>query len=961
MLTFQILDGGEVLTFTLEDRPITIGTDPTCDVRLRCDGVAPVHARVEPFARDGEVQWKLVDLGSEGGTRRNGERVAQVALSVGDRIEIGDAALILGKRVLRQATARDVLDEGLRPRVRRRAAAPSGRPWLPIALGAAGGLTTLAWLLGVFDGAPGGLRAAPELIARGEWDQATRTLESLRAWAGADRARLAQIEPVAAELSRALALVARLEAEARVDAAEMSPGEQIQALKARAERSTDAGERAAIRTVLSRLADLRLAAPPSTRARHDATEASSPSGGAEVARARPVERESTPPPDARASTAAAGASAAPNTPSGDGFARAQAAFASGHLRDAARALDGADATDPKVADLRAAIATRADELAAEWVKTGEELVALGFSGDAAAMLRQRAGELPPEQGDAMAARAAELAAIAIPSVAPAPPPVATDPLRTLLRGVESAEAAFAAGAFAEARSLFVDTAEKVAGRDAKFAAELRTRAEDCALLTGLHTAVADRLVKGGKPEVTFADGHRARLVDCTSTGLRFSGDGGEEVVAWPDLPPTAVDTILRGLDAPADAYLGAAVLALTHGDPGSAEARLVSAARKDAGAKGRTDAMLARVRGESVPPGGYKIEGGGVVAATAATPLAREIESRLENALRQRDAKAREAVLADLLARGPEHLDAVVSVLRRVQATLANKLQSHPLKKNWDKVGAERDRLDAARAHALELIFDEVKYFYPYKPPAVSADQAKLYAAVQREVDVRVKAVRDVWEDSKVKVPIPATVAVEVEKLRWVSTVLDGFGERSDGVLARVRWAQSLPAEPTLTVQNFCRDPLELEAWHLARRVEALNKARLAALSPAEREQLEVTNAYRRQMGRRPLVVDMRILAAARGHCDEMERLGYFGHFSPTPGLRSPYERMRAANYAHGSSENIASNGSATGAHDAWLHSSGHHRNILGPLHTEFACGQRGRLWTQNFGAGRDFERELPE
>lgn len=962
MLTLQILDGGEVLTFTLEDRPVTIGTDPACEIRLGSDGVAPRHARVEPFRRGPEPEFKLIDLGSEGGTRRNGERIAQVALAVGDRIEIGDAALILGRKVLRRATAADVLEDGLRPRPRRRSLTPDQKSKWPLAVGGAAALVAVAWIFGVFDAPPGGLAAVPELLARGELEQAGRVLDALRvSWAGADSARLAQLDGHLAELTSARLLLTRLEAEVQAEAGRKSAGEQILELKARAERAAAGGERAVIRSVLSRLADLRLAAPPS-RTERPAAEASAPlaheddSGSAVTTSG--TGRAAAAPPAPSKPVPGESATLAP----GDALARAQAQFASGHLREAERMLAGADASAPAVIELRRAIDARADELAREWTTAGEELVALGFSGDAAAMLRQRAGELPTAQGDAMAALATELAAVRAPGVAAvAPASIASDPLGGLLRTVERAEAALAAGAFAQARFEFATAADQVAGRDARFASELRTRAEDCALLAGLHDTVSTRLQKGAKPEVAFADGHRARLIDCTSAGLRFTGDAGEEVVSWTDLPATAVDTILRGLDAPADAYLGAAVLALSTGDVGSAEARLIGAVRKDGAAKPRTDAMLARARGEAVPPGGYRVEGGGLVATAANSALTREIESRLENALRQRDAKARDAVLADLLARGPEHLDAVVSVLRRVQATLANKLQGHAVKKGWDKVAAERERLEVARAHALELIFDEVKYFYPYRPPAVSSEQAKLYAEVQREVDRRVKAVHDVWEDSQVRVPIPPTVAAEVDKLRWVTTVLDGFGERSDAVLARARWAQTLPSEPVLTVQNFCRDPVELESWHLARRIEALNKARLAALSPPEREQLEVTNAYRRMMGRRPLVVDTRILAAARGHCDEMERLGYFGHFSPTAGLRSPYDRMRAANYAHGSSENIAGNGSATGAHDAWLHSSGHHRNILGPLHTEFACGQRGRLWTQNFGAGRDFERELPE
>ena len=103
---------------------------------------------------------------------------------------------------------------------------------------------------------------------------------------------------------------------------------------------------------------------------------------------------------------------------------------------------------------------------------------------------------------------------------------------------------------------------------------------------------------------------------------------------------------------------------------------------------------------------------------------------------------------------------------------------------------------------------------------------------------------------------------------------------------------------------------------------------------------------------------EKKILAAARKHSQEMSRLGYFSHFSPTAGLRTPYQRLRLEGYMNGVSENIARVGGAEGAHVAWLHSSNHHRNLLNPSHREFATGNDGNLWTQNFGRGLEFEKD---
>ena len=75
---------------------------------------------------------------------------------------------------------------------------------------------------------------------------------------------------------------------------------------------------------------------------------------------------------------------------------------------------------------------------------------------------------------------------------------------------------------------------------------------------------------------------------------------------------------------------------------------------------------------------------------------------------------------------------------------------------------------------------------------------------------------------------------------------------------------------------------------------------------------------------------------------------------------RSPVDRLRLAGYMGGGSENCSLGDSgAEGAHVGWLHSSGHHRNILFATHREMASAVAGIYWTQNFGGGHEFEVEL--
>src|SRR5690606_26570570 len=379
----------------------------------------------------------------------------------------------------------------------------------------------------------------------------------------------------------------------------------------------------------------------------------------------------------------------------------------------------------------------------------------------------------PMRGDLEAqARACASVRPAVPDQPAKPAPVG-DPLGELLRLVEGAEAAWNGADFARARAEFAAVAERVERRDPQFGAELRARERDCAAVLDLQRTVAERLRGAAKPEVDLGGGERARLIACDGARLRFAGASGEVSILWTELPAPSIDAILRAVDAPADALLGAAVLALHAGDAPVVEQRLLAAARKDPTKKGEVDVLLARARGERVPPSGYEVRGGRF--ASAAPPAAlREIEEKIVAALRG-DRKERERVLSAVLDRDPDQLDAVVQILKRQQRAIADRLANHSFRKNWERLAAEREKLDAARQHALELIFDEQRYFYPYKPPAVSSERTTEYLAVQREVDARIEAVRKLWQGSRLRFQIPDGIAADVERYRWLSEVLEGF------------------------------------------------------------------------------------------------------------------------------------------------------------------------------------------
>jgi uncharacterized protein YkwD len=72
------------------------------------------------------------------------------------------------------------------------------------------------------------------------------------------------------------------------------------------------------------------------------------------------------------------------------------------------------------------------------------------------------------------------------------------------------------------------------------------------------------------------------------------------------------------------------------------------------------------------------------------------------------------------------------------------------------------------------------------------------------------------------------------------------------------------------------------------------------------------------------------------------------------PRGEGPGDRMKYEGYPGGGGENIHMNSggpTAQSSHDAWCHSSGHHRNILTPGWRVLGSAKWKTIWTQCFGA----------
>lgn len=971
MYTLQILDRGQTLLFPLDDRPVRFGRSNAVEVVLGEDGVADVHATFVPHAGGARLEPLAP-------TRRNGVDVSgPIELSLGDRIELGRVVVVVGRTVARPATADDVL---LAPAARNRVAVPprevlppsppKKRSLLPLLAP-----IPLVGLIAYFAMQPGdsGVQAQLALVARarqdGRVDEARVAITRLReSWQGSADDRLARLAREEESLREVDEAFARLQASVLDPAVDRTYAQWIQELT-RLEQKGSPVEKVAARMVRS---DLR-----ATLDRRSA-----PAGAGAEARDPVVADAPTPPSQAM-------------PPIGD-VDRAEVArlCQQGLFARAFELLGGAgEAAASVVADVR----TQALAAQKQVLQTARESLANGKA-DAAVQLLQGAvsrfpvtaefadlrGLLGEAQRQAVAA-AAPMQPAHAPTNAPAATPSTTEPttppatvanapataegapvaatpavdesvrmqtLAAVRAEMDAVRAAETAGDFGAAAERLAAVAKSIAERDPEFAARLVARAEEARLCAEFHAFVAEAVGVGLRPHGTTKDGASFELRATSGHRLVVDVGGAAREIGWPDVAAESVHGIAVRADVLGKAALGAASLLYKLGENAPAEALLAKALRAEPALQPEIDRVLARGRGEPADGPGYQLGKDGFVSKReAAVALsADKLAARIDAVLRGSDKKARETLVADVLAGGADSQAILVAALQKELERQVAKIEGSSLRKSLEKLDALRTRLDDARAHAKELIYDEVRYFYPYKPPAVSSDKYAEYVRTQEEVDNRVEAVRTLWSDTATKVRVPSSLRTDLDRLDWSANVLERFGRSDAALLARVDWARALPSGESVSVVDYCRTTAERDELVTWARVEAYNQIVGKQLSSAQRELLRLTNDYRAMFRHRPLAAVPTLGVAAQGHADEMSRLGYFSHTSPTPGRASPYDRMRLAGYTGGASENIALVDGAQGAIDAWRRSSGHHRNMLAAGHTELGCGGNGRYWVQNFG-----------
>jgi uncharacterized protein YkwD len=486
------------------------------------------------------------------------------------------------------------------------------------------------------------------------------------------------------------------------------------------------------------------------------------------------------------------------------------------------------------------------------------------------------------------------------------------------RAMRSADALAGRRHFTDAAVALTEAASEIS--DAALQTEVRARAED---LSAAADFLARLLGQIRDDPAHFAvtvpvPGGSGKVAGVSDAGLVVSDakGGAQHAVAIDDLPGAAFPPLLEKAKVEPEGFVGAAVLLREVKEREAYTAWMRKALAVDA-LQPVASAVHARTLGQAPPMGGYVPH-----PTDAKSILTWDERKALQNA----------AKIADLTAQ-----------MRKV----IEKVDASRQAKQVEAVAQAYRKLEDARRHALELIFDEVRYFYPYR------NRMKEYVPVQRDVDERVKKVEEAWADpASAKVRTDAALEKLLKQADDLAVEIAFLGGDAAGAVGRVERIRTYLGRE-LTVQTYFETQADLELLDYNRAILDANAKLKGDIDESEREQVRITNEYRRMFGHRRLLrLHPKLVEAARGHSDDMAKLGFFDHMSPVEGKRTPMDRMMLAGYPNTPcSENIhAGSGDPQGAHNGWVHSSGHHRNILMPNWSEMGTGRSGKFWTQNFG-----------
>lgn len=562
-------------------------------------------------------------------------------------------------------------------------------------------------------------------------------------------------------------------------------------------------------------------------------------------------------------------------------------------------------------------------------------------------------------------------------------PLAAEPVLALAQDPatearDKAKALERDGALAEASQAWIVAGLAVPPGAARDDCVSRSRALD--MRVALRREIADAFPRR---RAEFGElGLSAATIDSVTTA--------ERTLPWIEAPIELLRKCARLAKASQQARAGLELEALARGSAAEKDQALVAIAKlveKQELKELDAFAAIARARNEPVPARGYVFEKGKWKSTDAVAKAAQdEGEEAIAVRLEEASAAQRDEAYRAARALGPGFVPRLRRALETRLASSAKAIEQGNVLHELEALAAQRTELDLRRKAALDLIFDEETYFYPYAPPACPPEKAKLYAGVQQKVDELVARVRETWKATR-RVRPPKEMREALVELAWlrareelrpsekavVNGAADGNGASTPDV-APVTWP-ALPdwiwgLDPTL-------DAIDLGsfAWSMEERlvhardraVLAENERRYASnaydsihrASTDEQRQIAITNDYRLMLGRCAVAWNPKLQGAAQLHSEYMANSGDFGHDERDPKRATPNDRVKLEGYPGGTGENCAMNEGAESAHVGWLHSSGHHRNILEAAHKELGSAVAGLCWTQNFGDVDEVGQEL--
>lgn len=379
------------------------------------------------------------------------------------------------------------------------------------------------------------------------------------------------------------------------------------------------------------------------------------------------------------------------------------------------------------------------------------------------------------------------------------------------------------------------------------------------------------------------------------------------------------------------------------------------------------DTLIAQKRKILIPDGGFVEFDGMLITPGEKEDIVfdrklRAVIKRFEDGLDSKDKKKREdsdAAFSELLTMGEKAIGPGVVILQEIldktiaKAEASTGVKAEDQSKKLEPLLVELER---RRAYALELIMDEVAYPYPY-----AANQAE----VQAEVNARVAAVREIWNDpTSFMAQSDPNMAAQLDKVRAVAERMEQLDpEKKHHTETPDYWIEYLKGQATkngLTIKDYAgSDKRYAKLITINRGVMKANEDHPTGerhTNADGRAQVRITNEYRIMFARVALRINDKLFWGAWHHskyCVEHNG-GQIAHEIPgEPRGERPGDRMRYEGYPGGGGENIHMNsGGPTpqSSHDAWCNSSGHHRNILHPAWRVLGSGKFNTIWTQKFG-----------